>query len=296
MPFSSRKNLGARARLLCLWLAWVLTVAGCVAPKVSATKDTDRSATAGTSGPKRSLKQDPVYVVQPGDTLAEIAHWTTGDSGNWRAIARHNDIADPTKLRIEQRLRIPAALLEASLRATPQPARPGDGPAGPATQVRTATPVARASPPPVPIPTPKTQNPERPAQKRQGPVPPVAQASPAPVPAPAPKVKDHERPTQRVQGPVEPSSQARHAAAPPAPPQVHAAAAAQPPDPVKGWILVTGSYYPREVKDKPDPAGDSLLLVWPGTQLRYVDHQGIWYKVLTDKGEGYVDQDYAREQ
>jgi hypothetical protein len=50
------------------------------------------------------------------------------------------------------------------------------------------------------------------------------------------------------------------------------------------------------VKGKPDPAGDSLLLVWPGTQLRYVDHQGIWYKVLTDKGEGYVDQDYAQEQ
>jgi LysM repeat protein len=319
----------ARARLLCLSLAWILTVAGCVAPKVSATKDTERPTTAGTSRALRALKRDPVYVVQPGDTLAKIALWTTGDSGNWRAIARHNDIADPTKLKVKQRLRIPAALLEASLRATPQPlapndgaAGPGDGPADPATQVRTAPPLAQASPPPAPAPTPKPQVPERPTQKVQGRAPPLAQVTPPPAPAPKPQVP--ERPTQKVQGPVEQGSQAHDTPAPLAPPPIHTAPeprdpetrtasardteptapraqahdspATRPPAPETGWIMVTGSYYPREVKAKPDRAADSLMLVWPGTRLRYVDRQGIWYKVLTDKGEGYVDQDYAREQ
>lgn len=70
----------------------------------------------------------------------------------------------------------------------------------------------------------------------------------------------------------------------------------RPATPKTGWIIITGSYYPREVKAEPDRAADTLVLVWPGTRLRYVDHQEIWYKVLTDQGEGYVDQDYAREQ
>lgn len=63
-----------------------------------------------------------------------------------------------------------------------------------------------------------------------------------------------------------------------------------------GWITITGSYYPREVKMQPTSGADYLMLVRPGSSVRYIARQGDWYKVITDRGEGYVEAEHAMEQ
>ncbi len=72
--------------------------------------------------------------------------------------------------------------------------------------------------------------------------------------------------------------------------------AAAKPAAGSGWITITGSYYPREVKMKPSSGADYLMLVRPGSRIRFIARQGDWYKVITDRGEGYVQSDYALEQ
>lgn len=48
------------------------------------------------------------YVVQPGETLTTIASKVLGPGGDWRVIARLNQIADPKQVRTGQRLRLPS--------------------------------------------------------------------------------------------------------------------------------------------------------------------------------------------
>lgn len=72
--------------------------------------------------------------------------------------------------------------------------------------------------------------------------------------------------------------------------------AAAKPATGSGWITITGSYYPREVKMQPSSGADYLMLVRPGSRIRFIARQGDWYKVITDRGEGYVQSDYALEQ
>lgn len=59
------------------------------------------------------------YVVQKGDTLAEIAQSELGNAGKWQVIARANDIDEPEQLRVGQRLKIPKD--EAAQGAPPRP-------------------------------------------------------------------------------------------------------------------------------------------------------------------------------
>jgi nucleoid-associated protein YgaU len=49
------------------------------------------------------------YVVEQGDTLAEIAQKKLGSADKWKEIARANDIDDPDSLRVGQKLSIPSA-------------------------------------------------------------------------------------------------------------------------------------------------------------------------------------------
>lgn len=50
------------------------------------------------------------YVVKPGDTLAAIAHRYLGSAGKWSVLAEVNDLGNPDKLRIGQRLKIPSTV------------------------------------------------------------------------------------------------------------------------------------------------------------------------------------------
>lgn len=62
------------------------------------------------------------YTVRAGDTLSAIA---AADDTGWQALARANNLPDPDRLRIGQRLVIPAGTA-----VTPAPAQPAAGAAG----------------------------------------------------------------------------------------------------------------------------------------------------------------------
>ncbi|MGA1824187.1 MAG: LysM peptidoglycan-binding domain-containing protein [bacterium] len=63
--------------------------------------------------PVKPKKLSFVHTVQwPGETLALIAKWYTGDSNNWSAIADANPIIDPDRLFIGNSIFIPNDILK----------------------------------------------------------------------------------------------------------------------------------------------------------------------------------------
>jgi nucleoid-associated protein YgaU len=63
-----------------------------------------RPLTAGTSGSARTVQ----YIVQPGDSMWTIARRWFGDGVRWREIAGSNPDINPERLRVGQRLQLPA--------------------------------------------------------------------------------------------------------------------------------------------------------------------------------------------
>jgi nucleoid-associated protein YgaU len=49
------------------------------------------------------------YTVQPGDNLSKISKHFYGDANKYTAIAKANNLADPDKIKVGQKLVIPAA-------------------------------------------------------------------------------------------------------------------------------------------------------------------------------------------
>ena len=96
-----------------------------------------------------SVTRDPVellgsksfeYIVQPGDTLAELANLYLGNSLMTYQLARYNGIDQPQKIFVGQRLRIPGS--------APQPVRrqtPAAAPSAPAATTPRAQPVHPAT-------------------------------------------------------------------------------------------------------------------------------------------------------
>lgn len=58
------------------------------------------------SGGKKGAK-DKTYNVKSGDTLSKIAARELGSAGRWGEIAKLNNIRDPNRLKVGQRLRLP---------------------------------------------------------------------------------------------------------------------------------------------------------------------------------------------
>jgi LysM repeat protein len=88
------------------------------------------------SNTHRKQAKEINYIVRRGDTLSSIARQTTGDHKNWRSITEYNKISDPTKIRVGQRIIIPASLAIArklessqskSLKTSSPPAAPKTG-------------------------------------------------------------------------------------------------------------------------------------------------------------------------
>jgi len=50
-----------------------------------------------------------VYTVQAGDNLSKISKYFYGDANKYSAIARANSLDDPNKIKVGQKLVIPAA-------------------------------------------------------------------------------------------------------------------------------------------------------------------------------------------
>lgn len=58
--------------------------------------------------PRAGQPSQDEYVVQKGDTLADIAQRTLGSRDEWKRIAEANGIENPEELKVGQRLTIPA--------------------------------------------------------------------------------------------------------------------------------------------------------------------------------------------
>ncbi len=60
-------------------------------------------------GPEKVITRtrEEIYVVRPGDTLAQIALRMYGDAKKYTLIARYNNITNPGMIRVGQKLRIP---------------------------------------------------------------------------------------------------------------------------------------------------------------------------------------------
>ncbi|HVO83146.1 MAG TPA: LysM domain-containing protein [Syntrophobacteria bacterium] len=113
--------IAALAGLLLIW-----TLPGCagtqekaeapppakeVQPPPAEAKPPEPVAAAKPEQPK-----EPPYLVHtvkwPGETLALIAKWYTGDTENWRAIAKANPKLNPRRIRLGSQIEIPAELLK----------------------------------------------------------------------------------------------------------------------------------------------------------------------------------------
>lgn len=79
-------------------------------PKVAPPVQVQASGTGGGTQAKRSSTgqgSGKEYTVKPGDTLWAIAQKYLGSGTKWREIAEANNIVDPRKLKVGQRLVIP---------------------------------------------------------------------------------------------------------------------------------------------------------------------------------------------
>ena len=85
------------------------------APRLPETVDTDadrRLNHAGTdarpNGPP-PMRTPPagIYTIQNGDTLIAIAAHFYGDASQWSVIAEANPTADPMRLRVGQKIKLP---------------------------------------------------------------------------------------------------------------------------------------------------------------------------------------------
>jgi nucleoid-associated protein YgaU len=52
---------------------------------------------------------EQVYVIQPGDNLSKISKYFYGNANKYMDIAKANGLADPDKIKVGQKLTIPAA-------------------------------------------------------------------------------------------------------------------------------------------------------------------------------------------
>ncbi|MEN8130041.1 MAG: LysM peptidoglycan-binding domain-containing protein [Pseudomonadota bacterium] len=159
---------------------------------VSSIDETRKSAENSDKAQNARGEEKVVYIVKRGDTLRAIALKTTGKYSDWRHIAEHNQIADPNKVQVGQKIVIPPGLIQTGTKSDHSESQP---------------PLTRP----------------------------------------------------------------------------------------EGWLLVRGSNYPREINIEPDPASDILTQVWPGTHLYYTERVDSWYKVITEKGYGYINPQYVHQ-
>ncbi len=103
----------AAALLLAIHIG-VLSSCGRVAPP-------DRMGDEPQSLPPAATGEKPFVheVGRRGENLTLISKWYTGSAGNWKAVVRANPSIEPRRIRIGERIVIPAELLQ---RREPMPA------------------------------------------------------------------------------------------------------------------------------------------------------------------------------
>lgn len=196
-----------------------------------------------------------VYAVKPGDSLSDISEKLTGDVNNWQTIAEYNEITDPRKLAAGDSINIPQHLLEntyeISSRSTAQSVQQTDS-------VAAATAQSRPVPPTVGTTTMAVQR---------------------ALDTPAPDFGDvivHAVSVNRSFDliPFEQTSLASNRS-------VRFASSAPS-------VRVIGTYFPKGIYEGPANYSRLIMRVSPGTIFEFDSEVNGWYKVVTDRGIGYV--------
>ena len=74
--------------------------------------DSIKAVDPGFADLKHDIEVQPgqqVYTVEAGDNLSKISKYFYGDANKYAVIAQANDLADPDKIRVGQKLVIPEA-------------------------------------------------------------------------------------------------------------------------------------------------------------------------------------------
>lgn len=271
-----------------------------------------------------------IYYVRSGDTLGTISKKFTGTSKYWRNIAIYNNITDPRRLSVGQRIVIPANITSAARyegyrsaisvpKPTPRPLK-----TTPEKTVKTSSKVNPATVTPT-VQTPQgyaddikgwiTIGGDQPAEVRAEPNPfssTIASLKPgARVPWFKKKkqwyrvfTKDgegylHEDFIQAMPG----NKNAKMVLKKAAPdkenktaPVASSATSAQEPvkEKAKGILKITGSG-PVKAYSEPNPFSSVVKTIYPGTGYDwYEKDKGGWYRIQTSKGPGWVYEEYVK--
>ena len=74
--------------------------------------DSIKAVDPGFADLKHNIQVEPgeqTYTVEAGDNLSKISKYFYGDANKYAAIVKANDLADPDKIRVGQKLVIPEA-------------------------------------------------------------------------------------------------------------------------------------------------------------------------------------------
>ncbi|NND91642.1 MAG: LysM peptidoglycan-binding domain-containing protein [Granulosicoccus sp.] len=194
------------------------------------------------------------HTIAPGDRLSDISLQYTGEVSQWEAIAAYNDITDPRTLRIGDVITIPGSLIPTS------------------GQSESAATVARSA----------SRESLDVASSSSSQVAPTATGTLALQRSPEVDAEPEETGDVVLQPvrinrsfelePLDESQLNRSTSIQTTPPRVR----------------VVGTYYPKGVYDQPASYSNLMMRVAPGTVLELESEVNDWYKVVTDRGIGYL--------
>lgn len=214
-----------------------------------------QTGTASENKSASAATQDVIYTVKPGDSLSDIAGRLTGDVGNWQSIADYNNITDPRKLVPGDELRIPSSLLLQVYNINDR-SIPGDNQRSDSVVAASASTATSGTP-------------------AIGTTMAVQRASDSDLISAQP-VKLHpvsvNRSFELIPFDRQSATNSR---------SVSFASSAPA-------VRVIGTYFPKGVYEGPANYSRLIMRVSPGTVFELDSEVNDWYKVITDKGVGYV--------
>jgi len=196
------------------------------------------------------------YTVQRGDGLGSIAEEFTGQSSNWRELARYNNISNPRHLREGAILEIPTDLIPGYQRPNRTPIVEPELIVDPAPIVETESIISSPAQQTSPLPQTSSLAVRRDSFGEVAPV----------IVTPANTNRDFQL------NPIDPNA--------PVQPRTFTGSGAQ--------IKVVGSYYPKGIYTEPAAYSKLIMRVAPGTVFSLDSQLNDWYKIQTNAGTGYI--------
>lgn len=195
--------------------------------------------------------EEVLYDIKTGDTLALISKRLTGQLENWRIIAEHNQISNPGNISAGDTLRIPTKLLQSTQVAPIQVA--ASTTVSPTVTTGTGVSVVRS----------QASLPDVNANIKVSAV--DINRSFSLLPLGSVEVRRVPRTQTQTQRQVQAN-----------------------PNVAAPKVRVTGTYFPKGIYKQPADYAPLLQRVTPGSVFELEYKIGDWFKVKTDKGDGYI--------